>query len=236
MASPVWQTGVATAGTTATSKAVTLPSSIAANDIVIVTLYKEDTGAVTPPAGFTEKTATGVPPTTNGPQAQHTFWKRMAGGESGTVSFSWTANVYNAAVADRFSGCTTSGDPISDINGNFNNTSGTPTPAVSLTGTPTDSILYWASTNFSGGSSFNPPGTFTEREDLIDVLECATKDNAAGGNTGSLSGSANIAGKLTSVVLNLISVGPAVGGTPQPAQFLTYNHPVSYRETYRQAR
>jgi len=220
VASPVWQNGT-NGGTTgsAASSVVTLPASIAANDVCVVTIYKENLAAVTPPAGFTEKTGTGVPPAVGSQQAQYTFWKRMAGGESGTVTFSWTGAAFQTWTCDRVSGCVTSGDPIEAIAGASSNTSTTAEPAVSLASTSANSLLYHAACNFLGGDSQSAaPSGFTERQDTLDVLASNTKDNTAGGATGSLSGTwTSAATGQTAVVLNLLSVaagGPGTPGTP----------------------
>ena len=206
MAAPVWVSGTTLTAANGTSAVVTLPSSISANDIVLISIYKEDTGAVTPAAGFTEK---GTAPTTTAPQGQYTFWKRMSGGESGTVTFSWTNNVFRAATANRITGCITTGDPIEGFNTNFNNSSSGTSPAVSLGSTSVDTLLYWAGTDFTGGNTWTAPSTYTKRGD-VDVLGDATKDNTAGGATGSVTGTMGVSGISTAVLLNLL---PDTGGS-----------------------
>lgn len=213
MAPPVRQTGTTLTGASAASAVVTLPAGIAAGDVVIVSLYKENTAAVTPPAGYTEKPASG--PTTTAPQAQHTFWHRASGSESGTVTFSWTGSVFRAATADRISGCISSGDPIEGAPAANSSNASVTTLNVSLAATSTDTLLYWAGTNFAGGNTWTPPAGYTEQAD-IDVLSCATKTNAAGGATGNVTGTANVSGATTAVLLDLLPGAAAAGATPAP--------------------
>jgi len=213
MAAPVLQTSTTSAGATSASVAVTYPASIAANDIVIVSIYKENANAVTPPAGFSE-----IPtaPTTTAVQAQHTFWYRAAGGETGTVTFSWTGSVFHAAAAHRISGCTTSGNPyentLSAPSTNSSNTS-VATLNVSIASTSANTLLYWAGTDFTGGNVWTVPGGFGNLTDL-DVLGDAFKTNAAGGATGNVTGTANISGPMTAILLSLISTPPIATGPP----------------------
>lgn len=206
MAAPVWQSRTTLTGSADTSAIVTLPSSLAANDIVLVILYKENINAVTPPAGYSEE---GTAPTTTAPQAQHIFWYRAAGGESGTVTFSWTGSVFRAATAHRITGCITTGDPIEGINTNASNAS-VSTLNVSLASTSADSLLVWAGTDFAGGNTWTPPTGYTEQSD-IDVIGDATKTNAAGGATGSVTGTANVSGAMTAILLSLL---PAAADSP----------------------
>lgn len=202
MAAPVWQTSTTLAASGAANAVIAIPGApLTANDVIIVTIYKENTAAVTPHSGYTEK---GTAPTTTAPQAQHTFWFRAAGGETGNLTFSWTGSVFRAATAHRITGCITTGDPIEAINANFNNSAASPTPAVSLGATSVDSLLYWAATNWQGGNAYTAPGTYTLR-DTIDVIGDATKTNTAGGATGSVTGTANVSGPQTAVLLSLIS-------------------------------
>lgn len=206
MASPIWQSRTTSAQATAASVAVTYPASLANTDIVIVVLYKENTNAVTVPDGtWTLKNSV----STTAVQHHLIYWKRCTGGETGTVTFSWTGSVYSGATAHRITGCVTSGDPIEDVNSNFSNTGVTVTPAVSLASTSTDSLLLWTGSNFAGGNSWTPPGTYTERSD-VDIIGDATKDNTAGGATGSVTGTAAISGASTAHLISLISIA----GTP----------------------
>jgi hypothetical protein len=96
-------TAGATTGTTATS---TPPTGLANDDILVMMIYKEATGAVTWPSGFTQLASITA--------ADSSFmlaaaWKRAAS-ESGNYSATF-ASAYYSNVMAAYSGCITSGDP-----------------------------------------------------------------------------------------------------------------------------
>lgn len=170
-----------------TTANVAVPSSVAADDIIIVFLYKENGNTVTMPSGFTE---VGTAPNT-GDQWHHAFWKRATGADSGTYNFSWTGSVWRAATATRYTGCVTSGTPYDTGTGAPDTasraSSGTTTPAVSLTTEGADRLLVWSASTFNPGA-WTPPSGFTERVDASDMLTVATKAQATAGATGSVTG------------------------------------------------
>jgi hypothetical protein len=215
VAAPVWQSSTTLTGSSTTSAVVTLPASIAADDVVLIFLYKENAAAVTPPAGFTELLNV---QTTTGVHGLWVLWKRMAGGETGTVTASWTGAAYRVAAAHRVTGCVTSGSPWGGSTSAANNTAANATPAVSLASTATDSLLFWGNTNFAGAVTFTMPAGYTDRGSA-DTLAVATKDNTAGGATGTVQGSGSndtqtaFLGYLLPVVVS--AVPPAQVRLPQ---------------------
>lgn len=78
----------------ATSRAVTVPASVATNDIAYAYLYIENNTVqtITPPSGYTElarETQTGTTPDYH----IHVFWKRLAASEASTThTFSWSTS------------------------------------------------------------------------------------------------------------------------------------------------
>lgn len=212
MAAPVWQTVATLAGADATSAVVTLPTGIVAGDIVLIALYKENTAAITPPAGYTQKAQTA----TTAVQQHTLFWHRASGSESGTVTFSWTGSAWRAATADRISGCASSGDPWDSAPATaLSNTAVSTSPAVSLAATSTDTLLYFSATNFNGGNAYTPPTGFTERAD-IDVISSNTKANAPGGSTGSVTSAMGVSGASTAILGALMA--DTGGGGPTAVQ------------------
>jgi hypothetical protein len=211
VAAPVWQSSTFLTGASAATAVVTLPASIAANDIVVIVLYKESAAAVTAPSGFTEKLNV---QTTSDVHGQWVLWKRMAGGETGTVTVSWTGATYRVAAAHRVTGCVTTGDPWGGTTTAIDNTLlATTTPAVSIGSTATDSLLFWSDTDFAGGVTFTVPSGYTNRGSS-DTLGIATKDNTAGGATGTVQGS--------------------VSGSDSQTAFLGYLSPASSGTSYTQ--
>lgn len=202
MAAPAFQTAGTLSGVAATSALVPVPSGVAANDIIVVWLYKENANAVTPPSGFTQKASQAATD-----HSAYLFWKRATGADSGTYSFSWTGSNWREADSLRISGCITTGDPFDTGTGavvtNVNNTAGTASPAVSLTTTDVDRLLVWGATSFAGGA-WTPPGTFTERTDISSDTTTATKTLAVAGASGSISGTCAGSGRMTAFLGALI--------------------------------
>ena len=212
MAAPVWQSKGAdyNPGGTGTSATPTLPASLAAGDIVVVFLYKENFAAVTPPAGYTEITGGGSPPQTTG-QEVRSYWYRCVGGETGTVTFSWTGAVFRLASAHRFTGCVASGSPVGEIVAAFNNSISTTTPSVATAGTGGDECLVWCASNFNGGATFGAAApSFTERADFGGVLAVDTRANVGGLGSTPVTATASVSDIMTATLLSLVA-GGAVG-------------------------
>lgn len=212
MAAPVWQSkGTDLTGTSSNQAVVALPASLAAGDIVVVALYKENAQAVTKPSiDWVEVTTGGMPISTTAPQTCHAFWFRCAGGEIGTVTFSWTTAVWRAASASRVTGAAASGDVIEAVNAAFNNSSASTSPSVALpAGSGADCLLFWIGTNWTGGNAWAAAGpSFTERTD-IDVLAVDTRTNVGGGATGSVTATSGISGPQTAVLFSITSASAA---------------------------
>lgn len=194
MASPTFgAAGTYLTGVVSNQANFAVPTGTANNEIVVVYLYIESTGAITPPAGFTQKSR----PSNTGTGAHDLviFWKRCTGTDSGTYAFT-NPNVWREGVAVRYSGCITSGDPFDVVSANqaASGASGI-TPVVSLTTTVTDTLLVFSGTNFNGGA-WTPPSGYTERVDsggdlTVDDLARASigssgtiRATCAGGSTG----------------------------------------------------
>lgn len=161
MAAPV----VATVGTyvafgNTNAPAVAVPGTVAAKDVIVVYIYKEGTGAITPPVGFTE--ATGSPAVNSSPVASvHTFWKRATGADSGTYAFSWTTSVYTEWQALRITGCHDTGNPFDFVSvATSDSTAGTSTPAVSGTIAGVDRLMLFQASN-RVTLTLTPPSGYT---------------------------------------------------------------------------
>jgi hypothetical protein len=201
-------TGTYLTGTTTTSAAVAVPSSAAVNSIMIVQLYKENSAAVTPPAGFTELTPV-QSTTTDVPFTMHVFWKRCTAADSGTYSFSWTGSVWREAVCTRYEGVVTSGTPMEQQSGQQTSANTQTTSAVSVTTVAYDTLLVWMAGASSTGA-WTPPTNFTERFDNGNTLSNATRDWATPGGSGSVTGT----GPFNSKVAWLVSLRPRGPANP----------------------
>jgi hypothetical protein len=204
-------TGAFQDGSAATATAA-IPAGTAAGHIAIVTIYKENTAAVTAPSGFT--LVTNTPISTSTPTHHSVYWKRLTAADTGTYSFSWTGAVWRESSCSIFSGCATTGTPTEIHNANFTNSAVTATPAVSGTTTGTDRLLVWSATNFQFGT-WTVPTSFVDRSaGGAFGMVTATLGQAAAGPTGSLSGSCSTAAATTAFLFALLpDVG---GGSPAP--------------------
>lgn len=176
--------GTYLAGGVRTTVSVPVPSGVTNNQVVLSHLYIEASGAVTPPTGFTEITPAAV--TTGTVTVGRVFWKRATGSDSGTYAFT-TPNAFSEAVAERYTGCVTSGSPIDVSNSAQRSSAGTTTPSVSVTTTGRDRLLVWSATSVQIGP-WTPPTGYTERVDTGREISVATDELAAAGSSGSVTG------------------------------------------------
>jgi hypothetical protein len=93
-----------------TSVAIPVPTGVADKDIVVVSVYKENTAAITPPSGFMLKASDTTNATTQG--GLWVYWKRLSAADTGTYSFSWTGASYAGGHAVAGRGAVQSGDPF----------------------------------------------------------------------------------------------------------------------------
>jgi hypothetical protein len=193
-------------GTSANSANFAVPAGAANNEVMLVFFYLESTGAITPPAGFTQFLRMSA---TGGAHDLVIFWKRCTGADSGTYNFT-NPSVWREGVAIRFSGCITTGNPYDVTNGNQASTapSGV-TPAVSYTTTVTDTLAVWAGSNFNGGA-WTPPSGYTERADASGDVGVATLAQAGIGASGSITGTC--AGGSTGSCAALIALKSTTSG------------------------
>lgn len=176
--------------TSANSVAIAVPSGAAVGDIAVVGLYKENTAAVTPASGFTQKAALTTSGTARG--TLYVFWKRLTAADSGTYTFNgWTGNPFVGGACALFSGRIASGDPFDGTVGTAESTTAVSTLNVSTspTGANGDAVGMW--TNFNGGATWSPPTNYTERVDT-NVITLDTRDAVASGTTGNVSATATI--------------------------------------------
>lgn len=210
MAAPVpASTGTYLTGGSTTAAAAAVPSGVTAGDVILVFIYKENAETITPPSGFTQVANSPVA-TTGTVTQQSVWWRRATGADSGTYSFTWTTAAWREAVAVRFTGCITSGDPTEIDNFAQVSTSDTISPAVSGTTTGVDRLLVWGSTNFNGGFITSPAG-FTGQAGAAAGISasagCSTAAQSAAGSTGSVTGTWTSSSLLTASLTALI---PAV--------------------------
>lgn len=202
--------GTVLAGTEATSAAIAVPAGVTSGQIILVHLYREGTATITAPSGFTEITPRQA--TTTRIVEHSIWWKRATGADSGTYTFTWTGNIWRSGVAIRYTDCVASGSPVDVHNGAARSSSGTVTPAVSVTTTGIDRLLVWSGMCFNDGTWTMPSG-FTGRGPGNQVLGVGDKSQAAAGSSGSLTGSNTDADYQTARVVALLPVASASAPT-----------------------
>lgn len=208
--------GAALAGGTRTSSALPVPSGVASGDVVLVYLYLEDTGAVTPPAGFTEVVFSPAPETTSPVSRQRVWWKRATGADSGTYTFTHTST-WTSGGALRLTGAVASGTPVEVLASAQRAAAGTVTPTLSATTAAGDRLLVFGAT-VRNSSEWSPPSGFTEQFDPAgDELLIATKAQAAAGATGPLSASSTSSASQTVTLLAVVPVSVSSDTTPPSA-------------------
>lgn len=194
------------------SAAVPVPSGVAANDIIWVSMHKESTATVTPPSGFTLYGGAPVALATPG-FWNYLYWKRATGADSGTYSFTWTGSVWRTAFAVRVSGCVTTGDPTDVATNATNSSASTTTQAVSLTTTGADRLLIWLCDLWDVSAYTSPTGytrptiTGWPSSRLLDI---GYATQAVAGATGSVSGTL---GTARQNIARLVALIPAASTT-----------------------
>jgi hypothetical protein len=193
-----------------TTVQIPVPSGVAADDVIVVQVYKENTAAITPPSGFSEKSQVD-----NANPVEHTiFWKRATAGDTGTYDFSWTGAVWAGGSSHRISGAVTSGDPFDVIDHEPGGAASTNAPAVQATTTVADTLLFWGATGFNGSTAWTQPSGFTGPLLAVLNLEAAWKAQAAAGDTGALTGSSDASDVKTAFLGALKPPGGDATATP----------------------
>lgn len=141
------------AGTTAgnasgTNLTVNKPAGVAANDILVVGLYRE-AGAWTLPSGWVQWGSDQRDFNNN--LYLTVAWKRAGGSEPANYTFNLSASTWRIAAMAAFSGCSTSGDPLDGgpTGRGTNEGSGIPI-ASSITTTTANAMRVMLTGNYNG--------------------------------------------------------------------------------------
>lgn len=200
MAGPAYgAAGAQLASGTDSTAQIPVPASVVSGSVVLVCLFRgADSNpayeAVTPAAGFS--VVPDNPGDADNSADSHgffcdVFWHRASGNESGTYDFTFPSR-FRVGFAVRVDGCRASGPPFEVDDGARSTTSdpkSATTPAVSNTTTAADRLLVWAGWSWTTGAWTQPSG-FTARvtNTPFDLITLSTKDQAAAGAAGSLTG------------------------------------------------
>lgn len=193
------------AGADGTSAAVPVPAGAAVGDIVSVGLYKENTNAVTPPAGFTQKVA--LTTSVNSQGTLYVFWKRLTAADSGSYSFSWSGRVFREATAVCNSGRVATGDPFDGTPGTVEtNSANSVSPSTAPAAAGGDAVGF--ATNFNGGVDFSTSSPGYVKQQDGDVSAAFTADNLGAGAT-----TPTFSANITNGMKAFLGVLAAAGGS-----------------------
>lgn len=134
-------TAISNQTSNATSKSdVTSPSGAVNNDIIIIAMAFDGTGAVPTSTDFATITQAQNP----NARVEITFlWKRSSGSEPANYTVSWTGSEQARFMTVRVSGCTTSGDPWDVISSGVGNNASTTNVVDRLTSTVVDTLAFY---------------------------------------------------------------------------------------------
>lgn len=184
------------------SAVIPVPAGVAANDIIIVKLEMWETAAatVTAPSGFTQ-----FVDFTSGNSKLKMFWKRTTGADTGSYTFTWVGNQWTMGHAEAWSGCKTSGTPVTA--GAVVTATSTSIPTHSVTVAFSNPGLSSAVANENLANVTTPPTGFTEREDG-DYLHTMTM---VGSGTGTFNAASGVVAASTLIIAVLVALEPAGG-------------------------
>lgn len=164
-----------TAGSATGTGTLAKPSGLAANDIIVLSVYKENTATNT----ATGWTSIQITDHASGYRLE-TFWKRATGSESDlNNAVTWTGSAWQHAVVAAYRGCITSGSPLDGTPSSATGTTGTTPPqTAAVTGMTTgsnNSLVIATKAEYLGQTS-TPPSGMTERMDydggvIADVVQ-----------------------------------------------------------------
>lgn len=221
MAAPAYAAVTSVAGgfkTGANNIAVPASGSNAANDLMVIFVYKEtltagitSTNFVKPSdgtAGFDEIAAS----------ASHSLYigyKRLTGNDTGNYSVNVGGdNSWTELVCVKVTGAVTSGSPWDDIDSLVSGGNVTASPIVASTTTGADRLLMFCATNVTGGA-WTPASGMTERLDLGGDITVDTLAQAASGGSGNKSATCAGSGRSISWIgaIKPVASGSTVTGT-----------------------
>ena len=216
IAPPQWVTTAATNGS-GTTPAYTVPSGVAANDIILCILVIGTISAVvvTPPDGSWTEKGSALINVANGATQTRIFWKRATGADTGTYTFGLDSSQTTLADIMRYSGCVSTGDPIEAVDAEVTTAPGAVTPVTTVTTLGPNRLLVWYGYSTHGvASALTPPAAFTVAEFSGSKTKVNDTTQTAAGSSGSVQGTTSNSGGdgFNVYLLALKPPGPLGGG------------------------
>jgi hypothetical protein len=190
------------------------PAGAAEGDVMVYTVYNEDSSGITtidPPTGWTALT----PNSGDHGGVTAMMFQAYIVRTSSAPSRTWAYANSGAGVASisAFTGVDTT-TPI-DASGSYSSQSGTPNTS-SVTTATANAMLLWASGDYNAGQTDDPTG-FTAIT-AANPLFMSYKLQAGAGASGALTGTGNATGWCRTLALKpAVTVSAAITGTAQPS-------------------
>lgn len=201
----------------ATSAVASAPASLANDDILLYVVYKENTGAITWPSGFTERAAITA---SDSSFRLHVAEKRAAS-ESGTYTASWTGNNWRNYALLAYRGCVASGSamnvtPTTQANGSDSNMT-----CPSITPITDNAMIVCIAGDVDGTFSTGYPSGMTGRVTQDGDIGIADLIKTPAGATGTKVFTLSIASQNVGITLALTPAG-AAASKPLPPRRRPY--------------
>lgn len=167
MAAPVYvSNGLITGGSNVTSVAIAYPASPLANDVALLLVHGDFSGTINTPAGWTQ---IGVQTASLSVDAC-VYWKRLVGGETGTVTVTRSgtaANAWFGGTMSMYRNCLASGTPYEYFGSNTGSTASQAGVATTTTGPDRLAVHLWS---FGDNLTSAPAAGWTEDWEQLSAL------------------------------------------------------------------
>jgi hypothetical protein len=192
MTAAAYSTGTSVAGGFKTGSVnITVPASgsNAANDLMVIMVYKETLSAALTSTNFLKPSdgSSGFDEVPNSNHSLYIGYKRLTTNDSGSYAVNVGGdNSWTEMVCDKITGAITSGSPWDDLDFLASGGNVTAAPIVASTTTGADRLLLYVATNVTGGAWTAASG-MTERYDAGGDMTVDTLAQAASGGSGNKS-------------------------------------------------
>lgn len=218
MAAPAYAAVTSVAGgfaTGAVNLAVPASGANAADDLMVIWVYKETLAAGITSTNFLKPSdgTAGFDEVSNTSHAIYVAWKRLTANDSGNYSVNVGGdNSWTEMAAVKVTGAVATGNPWDAINSATSVGNVTAAPNAAVTTTDVDRLLAYAATNITGGAWTAASG-MTERYDAGGDMTVDTLAQAAAGGSGNKSATCAGSGRSISWLGAIAPVGGGGGAT-----------------------
>lgn len=170
--------------------AFAVPSDVASGDIVVIAFFTDNAGVTISgmPSGFAHAASSPVVVSPGGGgHSLNIIWKRASAADTGTYTVTLSGSTFVEGQAHRYTGALSTDDPWeSPTSIAVDATSGSSTPAVSLTTDDIDRVLVHAATCWAGGTWTASTGFTKRQQGGFGLSTLSDKAQASAGASGSV--------------------------------------------------